>query len=84
MVWAMGSLCAAHYYRLVTDYGGWHLDFTGYLVFRSIFPVSPDMFLIYSSPLMLIIQKLTMVAYAIHDGRSNYYSSFVILGLDYQ
>lgn len=29
MVWAMGSITAAHLYRMVTDYGGWHLDFTG-------------------------------------------------------
>ena len=29
MVWAMGSLCASHFYRMMTDYGGWHLDFTG-------------------------------------------------------
>ncbi len=29
MVWAMGSLSAAHIYRLVTDYGGYTLDFTG-------------------------------------------------------
>ena len=48
MVWAMGSVSAAHYYRLVTDYGGWHLDFTG--------------------PLMIIVQKITLVAYALHDG----------------
>ena len=48
MVWAMGSLGAAHYYRLVTDYGGWHLDFT--------------------LPLMIIVQKITYVACALHDG----------------
>ena len=30
MVWAMGCLCACHLYRLITDYGGWHLDFTGW------------------------------------------------------
>ena len=29
MVWAMGSLCVSHIYRMMTDYGGWHLDFTG-------------------------------------------------------
>ena len=29
MVWAMGCISAAHTYRLVTDFGGYHLDFTG-------------------------------------------------------
>ena len=29
MVWAMGCISAAHIYRLVTDFGGYHLDFTG-------------------------------------------------------
>lgn len=35
MVWAMGSISTAHIYRLVTDYGGFHLDFTGYHTFCS-------------------------------------------------
>ncbi len=48
MVWAMGCMSAAHLYRMMTDYGGWSLDFTG--------------------PLMLIVQKVTLVAYALHDG----------------
>lgn len=29
MVWAMGSISTAHIYRMITDYGGFHLDFTG-------------------------------------------------------
>jgi len=29
MVWAMGSIAACHTYRMSTDYGGYHLDFTG-------------------------------------------------------
>lgn len=50
MVWAMGSIATAHIYRMVTDYGGFHLDFTG--------------------PLMVMVQKITLVAYAIHDGQA--------------
>ncbi len=50
MVWAMGSMSAAHIYRMMTDYGGWSLDFTG--------------------PLMIIVQKVTLVAFALHDGKS--------------
>ncbi len=50
MVWAMGCMSAAHLYRMMTDYGGWSLDFTG--------------------PLMIIVQKVTLVAYALHDGES--------------
>ena len=29
ILFAMGSMSAAHMYRMFTDYGGWHLDFTG-------------------------------------------------------
>ena len=29
MLWAMGSIATAHVYRVATDYGGFHLDFTG-------------------------------------------------------
>ena len=29
MVWALGCVSAAHVYRMITDYEGWHLDFTG-------------------------------------------------------
>ncbi len=29
MALASGSLSAAHLYRTLTDFGGWHLDFTG-------------------------------------------------------
>ena len=31
MAWALGCIGIAHFYRLVTDFGGYHLDFTGYL-----------------------------------------------------
>ncbi len=31
MVWAMGCLSAAHIYRLLTDYGGYTMDYTGYI-----------------------------------------------------
>jgi len=48
MIWAMGSVSAAHVYRMTNDYGGWTLDFTG--------------------PLMILVQKVTLVAYALHDG----------------
>lgn len=48
MVWAMGCLSAAHIYRLLTDYGGYTMDYTG--------------------PLMVHVQKITLVAYALHDG----------------
>ena len=50
MVWAMGSMSTAHIYRMMTDFGGWHLDFTG--------------------PLMILVQKITLVAFALHDGES--------------
>jgi len=50
MVWAMGSMSAAHIYRMATDFGGWHLDFTG--------------------PLMVMVQKITLLAYALHDGKA--------------
>jgi lysophospholipid acyltransferase 1/2 len=49
MVWVMGSLSVAHIYRTLTDYGGYHLDFSG--------------------PLMIIVQKLSLVAFAVHDGK---------------
>ncbi|XP_064382586.1 lysophospholipid acyltransferase 2-like [Halichondria panicea] len=55
MVWAMGSMSAAHIYRMMTDYGGWTLDFTG--------------------PLMIIVQKVTLVAFALHDGKGRSDSS---------
>ncbi|XP_064382584.1 lysophospholipid acyltransferase 6-like [Halichondria panicea] len=55
MVWAMGSMSAAHIYRMMTDYGGWSLDFTG--------------------PLMIIVQKVTLVAFALHDGKGRSDSS---------
>ena len=29
IVFAMASMSAAHIYRMMVDYGGWHLDFTG-------------------------------------------------------
>ena len=29
MVWAMGTLSIYHMYRLVTDWGGYHLDLSG-------------------------------------------------------
>ena len=29
MVYILGVIGAAHVYRLLTDYGGYHLDFTG-------------------------------------------------------
>ncbi len=29
MAWAIGTMSAAHLYRMLTDFGGWHLDFTG-------------------------------------------------------
>ena len=48
MVWVMGGLSVAHIYRTVTDFGGYHLDF--------------------STPLMIIVQKLSLVAFAVHDG----------------
>ena len=28
MVWVMACLSAAHLYRTLTDFGGYHLDFT--------------------------------------------------------
>ena len=49
MVWVMGCMCFSHIYRTLTDYGGYHLDFTG--------------------PLMVLVQKLSLVAFAVHDGR---------------
>ena len=30
MIWAFVSISATHIYRIITDYGGYHLDFTGY------------------------------------------------------
>ncbi|XP_065897964.1 lysophospholipid acyltransferase 2-like isoform X2 [Dysidea avara] len=48
MVWMLTCISAAHIYRLITDYGGYHLDFTG--------------------PLMVIVQRTTYVAFALHDG----------------
>ncbi|KAL5493207.1 hypothetical protein EMCRGX_G014354 [Ephydatia muelleri] len=48
IVFAMASMSAAHIYRMMVDYGGWHLDFTG--------------------PLMLIVQRVTLTAFALHDG----------------
>ena len=48
MPFALASLSVAHVYRMVTDYQGWHLDFTG--------------------PLMLIVQRVTFTAFALHDG----------------
>ena len=32
IVFAMTSMSAAHIYRMMVDYGGWHLDFTGSVV----------------------------------------------------
>jgi len=29
MIWMLTCISAAHIYRLITDYGGYHLDFTG-------------------------------------------------------
>ena len=29
MVWMLMCMSAAHIYRMMTDYGGYHLDFTG-------------------------------------------------------
>ena len=29
MVYIIGVIGAAHVYRMITDYGGYHLDFTG-------------------------------------------------------
>ena len=29
IVFAMASMSVAHIYRMMVDYGGWHLDFTG-------------------------------------------------------
>ena len=29
MLFAMVSMSVAHVYRMMVDYGGWHLDFTG-------------------------------------------------------
>ena len=29
IVFAMASMSVAHMYRMMVDYGGWHLDFTG-------------------------------------------------------
>jgi len=48
MGWALSCICVAHFYRLLTDFGGYHLDFTG--------------------PLMILVQKVTLVAFALHDG----------------
>ncbi|KAL5493215.1 hypothetical protein EMCRGX_G014362 [Ephydatia muelleri] len=48
MLFALVSLSVAHVYRMVTDYEGWHLDFTG--------------------PLMLIVQRVTLTAFALRDG----------------
>eukprot|EP00731_Ephydatia_muelleri_P010967 Em0005g1553a len=48
IVFAMASMSAAHIYRMMVDYGGWHLDFTG--------------------PLMLMVQRVTLTAFALHDG----------------
>ncbi|KAL5506347.1 hypothetical protein EMCRGX_G007967 [Ephydatia muelleri] len=48
IVFAMASMSVAHMYRMMVDYGGWHLDFTG--------------------PLMLIVQKVTLTAFGLHDG----------------
>ncbi|XP_065897967.1 lysophospholipid acyltransferase 6-like isoform X2 [Dysidea avara] len=48
MIWMLTCISAAHIYRLITDYGGYHLDFTG--------------------PLMVIVQRTTYVAFALHDG----------------
>eukprot|EP00731_Ephydatia_muelleri_P010964 Em0005g1550a len=48
IVFAMASMSVAHIYRMMVDYGGWHLDFTG--------------------PLMLIVQRVTLTAFALRDG----------------
>ena len=49
MLWVMGTMSAAHLYRTLTDFGGYHLDFSG--------------------PLMILVQKLSLVAFAVHDGQ---------------
>lgn len=49
MLWVMGTMSAAHLYRTLTDFGGYHLDFSG--------------------PLMILVQKLSFVAFAVHDGQ---------------
>ncbi|XP_011406119.2 PREDICTED: lysophospholipid acyltransferase 1-like [Amphimedon queenslandica] len=48
MIYALISISTGHIYRLITDYGGYTLDFTG--------------------PLMLLVQRVSYVAYAYHDG----------------
>lgn len=34
MAWALSCIGVAHFYRLVTDFGGYHLDFTGYYTYN--------------------------------------------------
>ncbi|XP_003388609.1 PREDICTED: membrane-bound O-acyltransferase domain-containing protein 2-like [Amphimedon queenslandica] len=48
MIYALIGISTGHIYRLITDYGGYTLDFTG--------------------PLMLLVQRVSYVAYAYHDG----------------
>ena len=31
-VWSIGFLSGVHIYRMATDYGGWHMDQTAYLM----------------------------------------------------
>ena len=86
MVWALSTMTATHFYRLYTDYGGYTLDFSGYvlLVVLGSQPLcghclcSIDMLLVLRNnssvynicrPLMVLVQKVTLVAYALHDGK---------------
>ena len=47
MAWALSCIGVAHFYRLVTDFGGYHLDFTGYTINETIFRLtfSDDIYL---------------------------------------
>ena len=71
MVWGLGFMTAVHTYRYFTDYGGYHLDFSGlvHTYDACVVCISNDFSGSYS-PVMVMVQKVTLAAYALHDGET--------------